>query len=143
GASRMPLSKPCLPYAAQRLRQSRSARAVLLPAASRARSLFSDAATSAVCALSLHDALPIWKEWGFQGFIVSDYYAIAELHFRPEVRGHAVARDRKEACRMAIEAGVNIELPETDGFLRRVELGRKGVLEETQLDELVAPMLLW
>src|SRR5947209_11479605 len=32
------------------------------------------------------------KEWGFKGFIVSDYYAIAELHYRADVRGHAVAR---------------------------------------------------
>jgi beta-xylosidase len=83
------------------------------------------------------------KEWGFQGFVVSDYYAIAELHYRPEVRGHAVARDRKEACRLAVEAGVNIELPEPDCYLHLVELVRKGVLKERQLDELVGPMLYW
>jgi beta-glucosidase len=83
------------------------------------------------------------KEWGFQGFIVSDYYAITELHFRPEVRGHAVARDRKEACRLAVEAGVNIELPEPDCYSHLVELVRKGVLKESQLDEMVSPMLLW
>src|SRR5205085_12644411 len=70
-------------------------------------------------------------------------YAIAELHFRPEVRGHAVARDRKEACRLAVEAGVNIELPEPECYVHLVELVRKGVLKESQLDELVAPMLLW
>ena len=83
------------------------------------------------------------KEWGFEGFVVSDYYAIAELHYRPEVRGQAVARDRKEACRLAVEAGVNIELPEPDCYQHLVELVRKGVLRERQLDELVAPMLYW
>lgn len=81
------------------------------------------------------------KEWSFEGFIVSDYYAITELNYRADVRGHAVAKDKKEACRLAVEAGVNIELPEPDCYLYLAELVRKGVLKERQLDELVAPML--
>ncbi|MEI9976810.1 MAG: glycoside hydrolase family 3 N-terminal domain-containing protein [Ignavibacteriota bacterium] len=81
------------------------------------------------------------KEWGFQGFVVSDYYAITELRSRKDVGGHAVAPDLKEACRQAIEAGVNIELPEPECYLHLVELVKKGVLKERQLDELVAPML--
>jgi beta-glucosidase len=83
------------------------------------------------------------KEWGFKGFIVSDYYAITELNYRADVRGHSVAKDKKEACRLAVEAGVNIELPEPDCYLHLVELVRKGVLKERQLDDLVAPMLHW
>jgi beta-glucosidase len=83
------------------------------------------------------------KEWGFQGFVVSDYYAITELNYRAEVRGHAVARDKKEACRLAVQAGVNIELPEPDCYRHLVELVRKGELKERQLDDLVAPMLYW
>ena len=82
-------------------------------------------------------------EWGFEGFVVSDYYAIAELHYRPEVRGHAVARDRKEACALAVAAGVNIELPEPDCYLHLPDLVRGKILKESQLDELIAPMLLW
>jgi beta-glucosidase len=83
------------------------------------------------------------KEWGFQGFVVSDYYAIYELSYRPESHGHFVAGDKKEACALAVNAGVNIELPEPDCYLHLVELVRKGVLQERQLDELVAPMLFW
>ena len=83
------------------------------------------------------------KEWGFRGFIVSDYYAIWELHHRPDTHSHCVAADKREACRLAIKAGVNIELPEPDCYLHLTELVRKGVLKERQLDELVAPMLLW
>ena len=84
------------------------------------------------------------KEWGFKGFIVSDYYGIRELVERPpHVPGHHVATDGKEACTMAVRAGVNIELPEPDCYLHLVELVRKGRIKKSELDALVAPMLYW
>jgi beta-glucosidase len=83
------------------------------------------------------------KEWGFAGFIVSDYYAIWELADRPDTHGHAVAADKKEACLLSVRAGVNIEFPEPDCYLHLTELVREGALKESQLDELVAPMLFW
>ncbi len=83
------------------------------------------------------------KEWGFKGFIVSDYYAIWELGYRPDTHGHFVAKDKKEACALSVLAGVNIELPEPDCYLHLVELVRKHVLKESHLDDLVAPMLYW
>ncbi len=83
------------------------------------------------------------KEWGFEGFVVSDYYAIWELSHRPDTHGHFVAGDKKEACRLAVEAGVNIELPDPDCYLHLVKLVREGALKEKQLDDLIAPMLLW
>ena len=83
------------------------------------------------------------KEWGFKGFVVSDYYAIWELGYRPDTHGHFVARDKKESCVLAVRAGVNIEFPEPDCYLHLVGLVRQGVLKESELDELVAPMLFW
>jgi beta-glucosidase len=81
------------------------------------------------------------KEWGFKGFVVSDYYAIWELSDRPDTHGHHVAKDKKEAAALAVEAGVNIEFPEPDCYLHLVELVHEGRLTEAQLDDMVAPML--
>jgi beta-glucosidase len=68
---------------------------------------------------------------------------IWELGNRPDTHGHHVAKDKKESCALAVNAGVNIELPEPDCYLHLVELVRKGVIKESRLDDLVAPMLLW
>lgn len=83
------------------------------------------------------------KEWGWKGFVVSDYYSIWELNYRPETHGHFVAKDKREACKLAVEAGVNIELPDPDCYLHLIDLVRKGELKEKQLDDLIAPMLFW
>ena len=69
------------------------------------------------------------KEWGFTGFVVSDYYAIWELGYRPDTHGHHVAKDKAESCALAVKAGVNIEFPEPDCYLHLVELVRKKVAE--------------
>ncbi|MDB4917844.1 MAG: glycoside hydrolase family 3 domain protein, partial [Gemmatimonadetes bacterium] len=83
------------------------------------------------------------KEWGFRGFTVSDYYAIWELNDRPDTHSHMVAADKREAAILAVRAGVNSELPEPDCYLHLVELVNEGSLQESELDDLVAPMLLW
>lgn len=83
------------------------------------------------------------KEWGFKGYVVSDYWALWELSYKPDTHGHFVAKDKKEACMLAVQAGLNIELPDPDIYLNLVDLVRKRILKESQLDELVAPMLHW
>ena len=83
------------------------------------------------------------KEFGFKGYYVSDYFAIWELGYRPDTHGHFVAADKRESTRLAIEAGVNIELPDPDCYLEIVDMVKNRVLKESQLDELIAPMLLW
>jgi beta-glucosidase len=83
------------------------------------------------------------KEWGFKGFVVSDYFAIRELNERPGFFGNHLAEDGKQAAALAAKAGVNIELPDADCYPHLVELVRKGQLKESLLDELIVPMLLW
>jgi beta-glucosidase len=81
------------------------------------------------------------EEWGFKGYVVSDYYAIRELHERPELYGHHLAIDGKEAAVLAAGAGVNIELPEPDCYRHLEEAVRNGDLDTGLIDELVGAML--
>ena len=81
------------------------------------------------------------KEWGFQGFVVSDYFAIRELAERPELYGHHLAADGAEAAALAVRAGVDIELPDPDCYPHLLELVRGGTLPESLIDARVRPML--
>jgi beta-glucosidase len=83
------------------------------------------------------------KEMGFKGFIISDYWALWELSYKPDTHGHFVAQDKKESAKLAVEAGVNLEAPDPDIYLNLVELVKKKVLKEKQLDDLVYPLLYW
>ena len=82
-------------------------------------------------------------EWGFEGFLVSDYYAIWELNERPDTHGHFLAEGRKQAAELALKAGVNIELPEPDCYRNIKELVEEGTIREEIIDNLVAPLLHW
>ena len=80
-------------------------------------------------------------EWGFKGYVVSDYYAVTELNLREEAISHSLAKDKSEAALLAVNAGVNIELPDPDCYPYLTELVGSGKLDETVLDELVYSLL--
>ncbi len=50
-------------------------------------------------------------EWGFDGIVVSDYAGIDEL-----VESHAVVGDLGAAAALALEAGIDVELPSTAAY---------------------------
>lgn len=83
------------------------------------------------------------EEWGFNGFLVSDYYAITELFDREATHGHHLASDKKEAAKLAVQAGVNMELPEPDCYPHISDLITEGHIQESEIDALVEPLLLW
>jgi beta-glucosidase len=80
-------------------------------------------------------------EWGFQGFTVSDYFAVRELEAAQSFSGHHVARDGKHAAQIAALTGVDIELPDVDCYPHLVELVREGAVPESVIDDRVRPML--
>ncbi len=82
-------------------------------------------------------------EWGFKGFVVSDYYAITELNHREDTVSHGLAADKKEAALLSVNAGVNIELPDYDCYPFLIELVNEGRLDEAVIDELVSHLLYY
>src|SRR5947199_3411226 len=72
------------------------------------------------------------QEWAFKGLVVSDYYAIPQLRDL-----HHVAGDKEEAARVALESGVDIELPDPDCFALLVKLVKDGKVAEATVDKAV------
>ncbi len=75
-------------------------------------------------------------EWGFRGFVVSDYGGVRML-----MTLHKVARDCVEAASEALKAGVDIELPDPECFSELVEAVRRGLVSEALIDEAVRRVL--
>lgn len=76
------------------------------------------------------------KEWGFQGTIVSDYYAMTELEKR-----HHVAADASDAAKQALEAGLDIELPDPGVNKTLVEQVKSGKIPMSLIDQAVSRIL--
>jgi len=72
-------------------------------------------------------------EWGFDGLVVSDYYAINELMDR-----HHTAGSIEEASILALKAGVDIELPDPRAYVKLADAIKAGRLSEATLDTAVA-----
>ena len=76
-------------------------------------------------------------EWGFDGIVVADYTAVAMLH-----TVHRMVSDLSEAGRLALEAGVDVELPRTEAYgAPLVAALDDGRLDEAVLDVAVARVL--
>jgi beta-glucosidase len=75
-------------------------------------------------------------EWGFQGAVVSDYFAIRELITR-----HRMTSDIKTAAEWAIKAGVDSEMPDGEGFVHLPELVRAGRVSQALVDNAVRRVL--
>ena len=76
-------------------------------------------------------------EWGYKGYIGPDYGAIDHLYLK-----HMVADDSLQAAKMAIDAGIqSIGLRYSDNFRTVMELYRRKLITEEQIDRAVSPTL--
>jgi beta-xylosidase len=70
---------------------------------------------------------------GFEGVVVADYFAVGFLEVM-----HAVAANRGEAAALALEAGIDIELPTGDAYLQPLANRiRAGEFDEAYVDRAV------
>jgi beta-glucosidase len=76
------------------------------------------------------------KEWGFEGLTLSDYGAIDQL-----VDGHHVAPDKAAAAVLAMNAGVDMELPMPSAFPHLKEAVQAGRVSPSRLDDAVRHVL--
>jgi beta-glucosidase len=76
-------------------------------------------------------------EWGFTGAVVSDYYAIEDLQ-----KLHHVAADFEAAARLALNAGVDIDLPGAGAYATLVAQVRDGRVPVALIDDAVRRILL-
>jgi len=75
-------------------------------------------------------------EWGFDGALVSDYFGISEL-----IKIHHVAGTPAEAAKMALEAGVDIELPFYATYDTLPTQVKQGTVSEHDIDRAVTNLL--
>lgn len=75
-------------------------------------------------------------EWNFKGFVVTDYTAINELVM------HGFAKDDKDATRLAINAGIDMDMMSNANRLYLAELVEEGEVSEALIDDACKRILL-
>jgi beta-glucosidase len=75
------------------------------------------------------------KEWGFQGLVLSDAFAVGSLVT------HGYARDGEDAAYKAITAGLNMDMASLTYSHNLAKLVKDGMVSEKYLDEMVLPIL--
>lgn len=90
------------------------------------------------CAAS-HELLSrvLRQKWGFDGVVVSDYFAIDQLQ-----QTHRISADKQTSARLALDAGIDVELPSTDCYGEPLlQAVREGTIEEASVDRSVRRIL--
>ncbi len=76
-------------------------------------------------------------EWGFDGLVVSDYYAIEQF-----ITNHRLCTGKGEAAGLALRAGIDLELPRSDCFARPLqEQVEQGIIPVSLVDRAVSRVL--
>ena len=72
------------------------------------------------------------QEWGYDGAIVSDYFAIEEM-----VNRHHIAADIPEAARYALNAGVDVDFPDGVAYSTLLQQVKDGTVSRAALHKAV------
>ncbi|HVU25465.1 MAG TPA: glycoside hydrolase family 3 N-terminal domain-containing protein [Opitutus sp.] len=75
------------------------------------------------------------REWGFKGFVVSDWGSVRELEV------HGIAADDAEACRLAMNAGLDMDM---EGRVYGPQMAKeidRGAVASQRLDQAVSAIL--
>lgn len=75
------------------------------------------------------------REWGFDGFVVSDWESISQL------RVHGLTGSDRESAAAAIEAGIDMEMESSTYRAHVEELVASGLIDEETIDAMVANVL--
>ena len=75
------------------------------------------------------------EEWGFEGFLVSDAFAVGNL----VIQGHA--RDRRDAALRSLKAGMNMDMASATYLEHLAGLVEDDSLSMAEIDEMVRPIL--
>ncbi len=75
-------------------------------------------------------------EWGFNGLLVSDYFGITEL-----IRIHHIVGTKEAAAKLALDSGVDIELPFPDAFPSLIQQVKEGKVAQASIDRAVTNVL--
>ena len=76
------------------------------------------------------------KEWGFKGFVVSDYGSVAHIY-----ELHKVAESKDEAAIKALKAGLDLEFPDINCYRNLAKLVKSGKLPIRYIDQAVSRVL--
>jgi beta-glucosidase len=74
-------------------------------------------------------------EWGFRGFVVSDWASVRQLV------PHGIAADKADAARLAINAGLDMDMENQSFGPHLAELIKSGAVKPARLDEAVSVVL--
>jgi beta-glucosidase len=75
-------------------------------------------------------------EWSFDGLLVSDYFAISQLE-----SFHHIVASREAAAKLALNSGVDTELPYIEDYGTLIEQVKQGKVSEARIDEAVGRVL--
>jgi beta-glucosidase len=75
-------------------------------------------------------------DWGFDGLIVADYIGVSLLY-----KHHGVASDRAEAAALALNAGLDVELPGEDCAAHLKDALSRGLVTMETIDAIVSRIL--